>query len=170
MLHRHSTNSGCWGWHSSSYQSTSRQKHSLEGPSVTILVEERALHGTDQGVKCRCTSRPPETFVYLLIECGYTSDEVRETLNAKGMLKEDNVVHTTQEDFQLPSSDRQEDTEGHGAHVQIPDLSGDMVKGEIPTSLPPLATSWWRTTKCIQFDESLIGSLEGTLSKRSIAY
>ena len=75
-----------------------RQKHSLEGPSVTISVEERALHGTDQGLKCRCTSRPPETFVDL-IECGYTSDEVRETLNAEGMLEEDNVVQTTQEDF-----------------------------------------------------------------------
>ena len=74
------------------------QKHLLEGSSVSILVEERALHGIDQGVKRRCTSRPPETFVEL-IECGYTSDEVRETLNVKGMLKEDNVVHTTQEDF-----------------------------------------------------------------------
>ena len=58
-----------------------RKKHSLEGSSVTISVEERALHGTDQGVKRRCTSRPPETFADL-IECGYTSDEVRETLNA----------------------------------------------------------------------------------------
>ena len=68
-----------------------RQKHSLEGPLVTISVEEQALHGTDQGVKCRCTSRPLETFADL-IECGYTSDEVRETLNAEGMLKEDNGV------------------------------------------------------------------------------
>ena len=68
-----------------------RQKHSLKGSSVTISVEERALHGTDQGVKCRCTSRPLETFADL-IECGYTSDEVRETLNSKGMLEEENVV------------------------------------------------------------------------------
>ena len=70
---------------------TKDKKHSLKGPSVTISVEERALHGTDQGVKSRCTSRPPETFADL-IECGYKSDEVRETLNAKGILKEDNVV------------------------------------------------------------------------------
>ena len=82
-----------------------RQNHSLEGYSVTLLVEELALHGTDQVVKCRCTSRPPETFADL-IECGYTSDEVRETLNAKCMLEEYNVVQTTQEDFQLPLSDR----------------------------------------------------------------
>ena len=75
-----------------------RQKHSLEGPSVTISIEEQALHGTDQGLKHRCTSRPPKTFADL-IDCGYTSDEVRETLNAKCMLEEDNVVHTTQEDF-----------------------------------------------------------------------
>ena len=34
-----------------------RQKHSLEGPSVYISVEERAPHGNDQGVKHSCTSR-----------------------------------------------------------------------------------------------------------------
>ena len=96
-----------------------KDKLSLEGPPVSISVEERALHGTHQGVKRRCTSRPPETFADL-IECGYTSDEVRETLNAKGMLEEDNVVQTTQEDFQLPPSDLQEDKEGHEAHVQTP--------------------------------------------------
>ena len=96
-----------------------RQKHLLEGPSVTISVEERSLHGTDQGVKHRCTSRPPKTFVDL-IECGYTSDKVRETLNAEHMLEEDNVVQTTQEDFQLPPSNRKEDTEGHESHVQTP--------------------------------------------------
>ena len=45
-----------------------------------------------------------------------------------------------------------------------------MVQGAIPTSLPPLATSCRRTPKRIQIDESLIGSLEGTLSKHSIAY
>ena len=62
-------------------------------------------------------------------------------LNAKRMLEEDNVVHTTQEDFQLPPSDRQEETEEHEAHVQMPDRLGDMVQGAVPTSLPPLATS-----------------------------
>ena len=45
-----------------------------------------------------------------------------------------------------------------------------MVQGAIPTSLPPLATSRWRTPKRIQINESLIGSLEGTMSKHSIAY
>ena len=68
-----------------------RQKNSLKGYSVSISVKERALHGIDQGVKCRCTSRPPETFLDL-IECGYTSNEVREILNTERMLKEDNVV------------------------------------------------------------------------------
>ena len=57
------------------------------------------------------------------------------------MLEEDNVVQTTQEDFQLAPSNHQEDTEGHEAHVQTPDRTGDMVHGAIPTSLPPLATS-----------------------------
>ena len=146
-----------------------RQKHSLKGPSVTTSVEKRALHGTYQGVKCRCTSRAPKTFADI-IESGYTSDEVRETLNAEGMLEEDNVVQTTQEYFQLPPSDRQEDTEGHEAHVQMPDRPGDMVQGAIPTSLSPLVTARRRNPKRIQIDESLIGSLEGTLSKRSIAY
>ena len=45
-----------------------------------------------------------------------------------------------------------------------------MVEGAIPTSLPPLVPSRRRTPKRIQIDESAIGSLEGTLSKRSIAY
>ena len=60
--------------------------------------------------------------------------------------------------------------EGHEAHVQMPDRLGDMVQGAIPTSLPPLATSCRRTPKRIQIDESLIGLLEGTFIKRSIAY
>ena len=81
-----------------------RQKNSLEESSVTISVEEQALHGTDQGVKRRCTSRPPKTFADL-IECGYTSDKVRDSLNADHMLEEYNVVQNTQEDFQLPPSD-----------------------------------------------------------------
>ena len=37
------------------------------------------------------------------------------------MLKEDNVVQTTQEDFQSPPFDHQEDTKEHEAHVQTPD-------------------------------------------------
>ena len=52
----------------------------------------------------------------------------------------------------------------------MPDRPGDMVQGAIPTSLPPLATSRRRNPKRIHIDESLIRSLEGTLSKRSIAY
>ena len=37
------------------------------------------------------------------------------------MPEEDNVVQATEDDFQLPLSGRQEDAEGHEAHVQIPD-------------------------------------------------
>ena len=51
------------------------------------------------------------------------------------MLEKDNVVQTTQDDFQLPSSDFQEDTEGHEAHVQMPYRPGDMVQGAVPTSI-----------------------------------
>ena len=91
-------------------------------------------------------------------------------MNAEGMLKEDNVVQTTQENFQLPPSDHQEDTKGHESHDQMLDRPCDMVYGAIPTSLPPLETSRRRIPKCIHIDESLIGSLEGTLSKHSIAY
>ena len=70
----------------------------------------------------------------------------------------------------MPPSDCQEDKKGHEAHVQTLDRPGDMVQGAIPTSLPPLETSCQRTPKHIQINESLIGSLEGTISKRSIAY
>ena len=45
-----------------------------------------------------------------------------------------------------------------------------MIQGAIPTSLPPLATLRRRTPKRIQIDESLIGLLEGMLSKCNIAY
>ena len=86
------------------------------------------------------------------------------------MLEEDNVVQTTQEDFQLPQYNHQEDTEGHEAHVQMPDRLGNMVQCAIPTSLPPSTTSRRRTPKHVQINESLIGSLEGTLSKHSTAY
>ena len=65
------------------------------------------------------------------------------------MLEEDNVVHTTQKDFQLPPFDRQKETEGHDSHVQMPDHPSDMVQGTVPTSLPPLATSRQRNPKCI---------------------
>ena len=54
-----------------------RKKHSLKGPSISIAFEEQAPHGTDQGVKRRCTSRPPKTFADL-IRCGYKSEEVRD--------------------------------------------------------------------------------------------
>ena len=57
------------------------------------------------------------------------------------MLEEANVVQTTQEDFQFPPSNREEYTEGHETHVQMPDQLGDMVQGAVPTSLPPLETS-----------------------------
>ena len=56
-----------------------------------------------------------------------TSDEVRDTLNAEFMLEEDNVVQTTQEDFQLPPYDHQEETKGHEAHVKMPNRPGDMI-------------------------------------------
>ena len=69
----------------------------------------------------------------------------------------------------MPPSDHQEDTEGYEAHVQMQYRPGDMVQGAVPTSLPPLSTSRQRTPKHIQIDESIIGSLEGTLSKRSIS-
>ena len=57
------------------------------------------------------------------------------------MLEEDNVVQTTQEDFQFPLSNQQQDMEGHEAHVQMLDGLGDMVQGAVPTSLPSLETS-----------------------------
>ena len=76
------------------------QKHSLDGPSVSTTVEEKAPHGTDQVVKRRCTSRRPESFPDLL-GCGYTSDKDREYLHGDCMLEEDNVhvVETTHEYF-----------------------------------------------------------------------
>ena len=56
------------------------------------------------------------------------------------ILKEDNVIDT-QEDFQFPSSNYQQEIEGHEACVEMLDRPNDMVQGKVPTSLPPLATS-----------------------------
>ena len=44
-----------------------RQKNSLEWPSISMVVEEHELHGTNQGVKHRCTSRPLETFNWMWV-------------------------------------------------------------------------------------------------------
>ena len=57
------------------------------------------------------------------------------------MLDEDNVVQTTQEDFQFPLFDPQEEMKGHESHVQTLDRVGDMIQGAVTTFLPPLATS-----------------------------
>ena len=70
----------------------------------------------------------------------------------------------------MPSFGHQQETAGHEAHVEMPDQPNEMVQGTIPTSLPPLETSRRRNPKRIQIYESVIGSLEGTLSKHSIAY
>lgn len=46
----------------------------------------------------------------------------------------------------------------------------EMVHAIVPTPLPTLASTRQRTLKHIQFDEGLVSSLEGTLSKCAIAY
>ena len=52
----------------------------------------------------------------------------------------------------------------------MPEHLGDALHGGTPTPLPPLQSIRQRTPRHIQFYESLLNSIEGTLSKCSIAY
>ena len=85
-----------------------RWNHSLEGHLISTTVEEQAPHGTNQGVKCRCVSRPPKIVFYLL-SCGYTIDEVRDSFHGEHMLEEENVIEIVQEDVQFPPSSYQQE-------------------------------------------------------------
>ena len=52
----------------------------------------------------------------------------------------------------------------------MPKRPSDVVHDTLPTPLPPLASTQQRTPKLIRVNESLISSLEGTLSKCDISY
>ena len=72
------------------------------------------------------------------------------------------------ENIGLPPSNYQEENERQQATTKTPDRVGDALHGTLPPQLA--STQRRRTPKCIQVDESLLNSIEGTLSKRSIAY
>ena len=52
----------------------------------------------------------------------------------------------------------------------MPERIFDALEDINPTPLPPLERTRRRNLKRIQVDEGLLNSIEGTLSKRSIAY
>ena len=64
-----------------------------------------------------------------------------------------------------------EENEGQQATTETSVRVGDALHGTLPPSYPQLpSTPHRRTPKRIQVDESLLDSIEGTLSKRSIPY
>ena len=85
-------------------------------------------------------------------------------------VEEENIIRTIDEDVGLPPSNYHEENEGQQATTEMPECIVYVLDDRIPTPLPPLESTHQRTLKCIQFDEGLLNSIEGTLSKRSIAY
>ena len=75
------------------------------------------------------------------------------------------------EDTGLTPSNYQEENEGQQATTETPDRVGNALYGTLPPTITQLAsTPRRRTPKRIQVDESLLNSIEGTLSKCSISY
>ena len=62
------------------------------------------------------------------------------------------------------------DSEGQQVATETPERIVDALDDRNPTPLPPLESTRQRTPKRIQVDEGLLNSMEGKLSKHSIAY
>ena len=88
----------------------------------------------------------------------------------KATLEEENINRTINEDVGLPPSNYQEENEGQQVATKTPERIGDALDDRNPTPLPPSESTHHRTPKHIQVDEGLLNSIEGRLSKRSIAY
>ena len=85
-------------------------------------------------------------------------------------VEEENIIWTINEDVGLPPSNYQEENEGQQVATEMPERIVDALEDRNPTPLPPLESTRRRTPKCIQVDEGLLNSMEGTLSNHSIAY
>ena len=90
---------------------------------------------------------------------------VEEALDMEPTVEEENVIHPINEDVGLPPSNYQEENEGQEVATEMPERIVDVLDDRIPTPLPPLESTCLRTMKCIQVDEGLLNSIEGTLSK-----
>ena len=95
---------------------------------------------------------------------------VEEALDMEPTVEEENIIRTIDEDVGLPPSNYQEENEGQQVSTEMPERIVDALDDRNPTPLPPLESTRRRTPKRIQVDEGLLNSIEGTLSKRSIAY
>ena len=85
-------------------------------------------------------------------------------------VEEENINRTIDEDVGLPPSNYQEESEGQQISTKMPECIVDALDDRNPTPLPPLESTRRRTLKHIQVDEGLLNSIEGMLSKCSIAY
>jgi hypothetical protein len=102
---------------------------------------------------------------------GPSQDEAHEeAVYMEPTVEEENINRTIDEDVGLPPSNYQEESEGQQVATETPERIVDALDDRNPTPLPPLESTRRRTPKRIQVDEGLLNSIEGTLSKRSIAY
>ena len=80
-----------------------KRKHSLEGPSISTIVVERAPHGSIQEAKCRCSlrdaSKPTSSQSYKLPsqdevheEALYMEPTVEEALEMEPTVEEENII------------------------------------------------------------------------------
>ena len=102
---------------------------------------------------------------------GPSQDEAHEeAVYMEPTVEEENINRTIDEDVGLPPSNYQEDSEGQQVATETPERIVDALEDRNPTPLPPLESTRRRTLKRIQVDEGLLNSMQGMLSKCSIAY
>ena len=156
-----------------------KRKHSLEGPSISTIVVEQVPHGSIQEANRRCSlgdvSNPTSTQSDKLPSQDEAHEEaldmeptVEEALDIEPTVEEENIIRTIDEDVGLPPSNYQEENEGQQVATEMPEHIVDALDDRNTTLLPPLESTRRRTPKCIQVDEGLLNSIEGTLSKRSV--
>ena len=105
-----------------------------------------------------------------MTSCGYTIHEIIGALHVEPIVEEESVIGTIDQDFQVPPCNYQEENEGQEDTTETLEHIVDALDNRIPTPLPPLEITCRRNPKRIQVDEILLNSIEGTLSKCSIAY
>ena len=137
-------------------------KHSLEGPSISIIVVEQAPHGSIQEEKRRCSlgdiSNPTSSQSDKLSSQDEAHEEAfdmeptveeasdmeptfEEVLDMEPTIEEENIIRTIYEDFGLPPSNYQEENEGQPSTTEMQERIVDALDDRIPTPLPPLEST-----------------------------
>ena len=123
-----------------------KRKHSLEGPSISTIIVEKAPHGSIQEEKCRCSLGD------VLIPTSSQSDKLpsqdeahEEALDMEPTVEEENIIRTIDVDVGLPPSNYQEENEVQQVATETPEHIVDAIDDRNPTPLPPLESTRQRT-------------------------